>query len=186
MTLSTSFPKVELSGVLFDRVTERQTCQHVRDAIAQGTGGFIVTANLDHLVRCRRNPSYLQLVRDADLVVADGMPLIWASRLQGTPLPERVAGSTLCLSLAEGLAQDGRSVYLLGGNEGVAEHAAQSLKERFAGLKIAGTFYPPFGFEKDQDAVEQIRTAISRITARCSLRGTWFTQTGRTDRKVAP
>ncbi len=58
------------------------------------------------------------------------------------------------------MAQDGRSVYLLGGNEGVAEQAAQSLKVRFPGLKIAGTFYPPFGFEKDQDAVEQIRTAI--------------------------
>jgi N-acetylglucosaminyldiphosphoundecaprenol N-acetyl-beta-D-mannosaminyltransferase len=101
-----------------------------------------------------------ELVGSADLVVADGMPLIWASRLQGTPLPERVAGSTLCLSLARTLGAAKRSLFLLGGNEGIAEAASEELKRRFPGLIIAGTHYPPFGFEKDAAQMESIQAKL--------------------------
>ena len=90
-----------LGNVAFHHITEADTCQHISESQGRGQGGFMVTANLDHLLRCNRHPEYLALVRKADLVVADGMPLIWASHIQGTPLPERVAGSTLCLSLAK-------------------------------------------------------------------------------------
>ncbi len=120
----------------------------------------MVTANLDHLLRCNRHPEYLDLVRKADLVVADGMPLIWASRIQGTPLPERVAGSSLCLSLAEAISPLGRSIFLLGGNPGVAERAAKVLAQRFPGLIIAGTYCPPLGFERIPAEIDCIRSMI--------------------------
>lgn len=156
----TNRPRIELQGIVFDAITESQTCALIIDALHRQCGGYVVTANLDHLLRCNRFRRYKSLVRQADLVVADGMPLIWASHLQGTPLPERVAGSTLCLSLARALAEHGYSLFLLGGNTGVAEQAARVLKERFHGLRIAGTFFPEFGFEKDPAQLEAIRYHI--------------------------
>ena len=81
-----------LDGVRIDVVDEQQACQRILLGLAEGTGGTVVTVNIDHLVCCRRDPVYYGLVDRAALVVADGMPLVWASRLQGTALPERVAG----------------------------------------------------------------------------------------------
>jgi N-acetylglucosaminyldiphosphoundecaprenol N-acetyl-beta-D-mannosaminyltransferase len=150
-------PRIDLQGIVFDAITESETCDRIVDALQQQRGGSVVTINLDHFIRCNRFPRYRSLVSRADLVVADGMPLIWASRLQGTPLPERVAGSTLCLSLARALAARGKSLFLLGGNPGVAKQAARVLKERFPGLHIAGTYFPAFGFEKDPAQIEAIR-----------------------------
>jgi N-acetylglucosaminyldiphosphoundecaprenol N-acetyl-beta-D-mannosaminyltransferase len=84
------------------------------------------------------------------------MPLIWASRLAGAELPERVAGSSLIWTLPERAARDGASVFLLGGNEGAADHAAEVLRERHPGLSIAGTLCPPFGFDHDEAQLDGI------------------------------
>ena len=149
-----------LDGVWIDVVDEQQACQRILSELADGTGGTVVTVNIDHMVRCRRDPAYRSLVDRAELVVADGMPLVWASRLQGTALPERVAGSSLTLTLAAALAAQGHSLFLLGGNPGVAEAAGRILAERFCGLRIAGVYCPPFGFEQDQTAMQRIRAAL--------------------------
>jgi N-acetylglucosaminyldiphosphoundecaprenol N-acetyl-beta-D-mannosaminyltransferase len=85
----------------------------------------------------------------ADLVVADGMPLVWAGELQGSPLPERVAGSSLILSLTAAAADAGASVFLLGGNPGTADAAAARLVKLSPQLRVAGTLCPPFGFDHD-------------------------------------
>jgi N-acetylglucosaminyldiphosphoundecaprenol N-acetyl-beta-D-mannosaminyltransferase len=85
----------------------------------------------------------------ADLVLADGMPHVWASRVRGTALPERVAGSDLIWSLTGEAARRARSVFLLGGEPGACEKAAERLREEFPELRIAGTLCPPHGFERD-------------------------------------
>ena len=92
----------------------------------------------------------------ADLVLADGMPLVWASRLQATPLPERVAGSDLIWSLSRRAATRGASVYLVGGNPGSAEAAAGVLRDAAPGLEVAGAHSPPMGFLDDDG--ERLRT----------------------------
>ncbi|MCC6660734.1 MAG: WecB/TagA/CpsF family glycosyltransferase [Phycisphaerales bacterium] len=117
--------------------------------LAAGRGGWVVTPNLEILRRLTTEPALATLVAPADLRLADGMPLIWASRLQRTPLPARVAGSDLIWSLTGRAARDGRSVFLLGGNPGAAEHAAAEFARRFPGLRVAGHHCPPMGFEKD-------------------------------------
>jgi N-acetylglucosaminyldiphosphoundecaprenol N-acetyl-beta-D-mannosaminyltransferase len=149
-----------LDGVRIDVVDEQQARQRILSGLAKGAGGSVVTVNIDHMVRCRRDPAYRSLVDRAELVVADGMPLVWGSRLQGTALPERVAGSSVTLSLAADLAEQGRSLFLLGGNPGVAEAAGRVLAERFRGLRIAGTYCPPFGFERDRTEMQRIREAL--------------------------
>jgi len=149
-------------GVSLDCLSEAQTVDLLAKRIDDSVGAFVVTANLDHLRRCRKDPAYRQLVSKADVVVADGMPLIWASRLQGgNQLPERVAGSTMMFSLCQRAANDGHSIFLLGGYpEEVAEQAGEALKEKYPGLKIAGTFCPPFGFEHDEAQMQQIEQML--------------------------
>src|SRR5262245_55077485 len=90
-----TFPVVNLRGVDLHAVTDQQLIKHILDEIDYGRGGTVVTPNLDHLRRCLDDLSFGALVAEADVVVADGMPLVWAARIQGTPLPMRVAGSDL-------------------------------------------------------------------------------------------
>lgn len=161
MLAEEAFLRVKLGHVLFHTATEAETCTHISRCLDAKRGGSVVTVNLDHLLRCKRHADYREIVSRADIVVADGMPLIWASRIQGTPLPERVAGSSLCLSLAAELAQANRSIFLLGGDPGVAEQAAKVLTQRFAGLRIAGTHFPPLGFEKDPAELDLIRQQLT-------------------------
>tara|TARA_R110002072_G_scaffold42064_20_gene118604 strand:+ start:16804 stop:17571 length:768 start_codon:yes stop_codon:yes gene_type:complete len=149
-------------GMSLDCLSEAQTVELLAKRIDDGVGAFVVTANLDHLRRCRKDTAYRLLVSEADVVVADGMPLIWASRLQGgNQLPERVAGSTMMFSLCQRAANDGHSIFLLGGYpEEVAEQAGQALEEKYPGLQIAGTFCPPFGFEHDETQMQQIEQML--------------------------
>jgi N-acetylglucosaminyldiphosphoundecaprenol N-acetyl-beta-D-mannosaminyltransferase len=106
------------------------------------------------------DPELRRMVEQADLVVPDGMPLIWASRLQRTPLPERVAGSTLVCELPPAAAAAGASVFLLGGAPGVADAAAARLRERSPELEIAGTLCPPYGVERSPAELERIQAAV--------------------------
>lgn len=130
--------------------------------LAAGRGGWIVTANLDILRRYVFDAAFRHLVRHANVVVADGMPLVWASLLQGTPLPERVAGSDLISSLSAGAARAGRSVFLLGGDAGTAERAALALRAACPGLHVCGTWYPPLGFEHDPAHMAAMRLALRK------------------------
>ena len=101
----TAWPRtVALGPLRVHTVTQAECVAHLLRELEAGRGGWLLTANLDHLRLCDRDPDYLRLCREASLVVADGMPLVWASRLQRTPLPERVAGSDLLGSLCAAAA----------------------------------------------------------------------------------
>jgi N-acetylglucosaminyldiphosphoundecaprenol N-acetyl-beta-D-mannosaminyltransferase len=154
--------RVVLRGVAFDAVTEQQVVDRIVVAARGGAGGWVITPNLHFLVRAEGEPELRGLLARADLVIADGMPLIWASRLARTPLPERVAGSDLVSSLAHAAASAGLSVFLLGGEHGVAERAAAALVRSHPGLEVAGTHYPPLGFETDAHEFERLREALVR------------------------
>jgi N-acetylglucosaminyldiphosphoundecaprenol N-acetyl-beta-D-mannosaminyltransferase len=93
-------------------------------------------------------------------VLADGMPVVWASRLLGRPLPERVAGSSLVSTLSAGAARSGLSVYLLGGDPGTADAAAAELRRRHPMLHVAGTDCPERGFDVVPSAVDAIAERI--------------------------
>jgi len=161
MTRSDASPPRILVGVAeFDAFNESDVVARVRTGLDAGTGGWIVTPNADILRTLTREPSTAALTAPATIVVADGAPLIWAARLAGTPLPERVTGSSLVFSLAQDLAASKRSVFLLGGADGVPESAARELRVRFPGLRIAGTYSPPQGFDVDE---EGLRATVTRV-----------------------
>jgi N-acetylglucosaminyldiphosphoundecaprenol N-acetyl-beta-D-mannosaminyltransferase len=123
----------------------------------------VVTPNVNHAVLLYEQPALREVYRHADLVLADGAPLIALARLRGRPLPERVAGSDLVPRLLAG-APDGLRVYLLGAGPGVAETAAEEIHARWPQAKVVGCASPPLGFEHDPavdgevvDAVNQAR-----------------------------
>lgn len=151
---------VELMGLGLAGLTRAETTGLVLEALDHSCGGWICPVNLDVLRQVVHSDELKSLVESADLVVADGMPLVWAARLQGTPLPERIAGSSLVVTLSAALAQRGRSVYMLGGNEGTAQAAGARLEGMLPGFRLAGWCCPSLGFEHSSEQVERIMTDV--------------------------
>lgn len=168
-------PRVVVGGLPFDHVTEDQAVAVVEHGMLAGEGGWVVTPNVDIWLRTRREPECAELVERADLVVADGMPLVWAAWLAGTPLPQRVPGSTLVERLCEMAASHRRGIYIVGGGIGdTAERAGRALAARYAGLRFAGAVAPDFGFEKDPAQVADIVSAVRDSGAELVLVGLGF------------
>jgi len=155
-------PTVELAGLPFGRLTRYEVVEHVARALDRGTGGWLLTANLDFLRYLATDRRARELFGEVDLVVADGMPLVWAARLQGHVLPDRVAGSDLVWLLAERAARDGRSIFLLGGNPGAAEEAARRLRERWPTLRIAGISSPWISGLPAPTELQELRATLER------------------------
>ena len=153
--------RVTIAGGWVHKLTMAQTIDRIDNAIAQGQGGWVVTPNLDILHKLTHDDEFAKLVEPATLRLADGMPLVWASKLAGDPLPERVAGSDLVWHICQRAAERNYSVFLLGGDEGIADKAAGVLQEKYQGLRVVGTHCPPFGFEKDETEMQTIRTKLS-------------------------
>lgn len=141
-TSTSPFPKVRLCGLDFSSVTQTQLIEHMLDELRANRGGWIVTANLDILLRHTRDDRARAAYNEADLVVADGMPLVWASHVQGEPFPERVTGSGLVGALALACERAGRSILLLGGAPGSAEGAAERFRAKHPRLRIHGDSSP--------------------------------------------
>lgn len=99
-----------------------------------------------------QNPDLQSINQQAAFIVTDGVPLVWASRWQRSPLPERVAGSDLIFELCAMAAHEGHRVFFLGGAPGIAEEAAQRLQARYPELQVVGTKCPPF---REPTSVEQ-------------------------------
>jgi N-acetylglucosaminyldiphosphoundecaprenol N-acetyl-beta-D-mannosaminyltransferase len=155
--------RISLFGITIDNLTMVQAVERIGELLKEGRGQhYVATPNVDHIVRLYKDCAFRQAYASASLVLADGMPVIWASRLLRRPLQMRVTGADLLPAVCEMAASTGRSVFLLGGLAGVAERAAHNLRLRYAGLQIAGTYSPALGFERD--AAERARI-IERINA---------------------
>ncbi|MDP3150310.1 MAG: WecB/TagA/CpsF family glycosyltransferase [Ignavibacteria bacterium] len=116
----------------------------------------IFTPNSNFVVKANRDANFLAILNQADILIPDGMPLIWASKFLNTPLKEKVSGSSLFFSICELAARCGYSLYFLGGDQGVAEKAAFELKKKYHKINIVGTYYAPFGFEYDDSENQKI------------------------------
>lgn len=154
------FPSVSLYDVPLLAVNQSQCIELIMDGLDSGGGGWCTTIHLSMLHQITREPEIRKLVENSTFCIADGISLVWASRLRGTPLPERVCGCDLIYSLSEAAAHRGRSIFLLGGNRDTAGEAAEILKQRYKNLKIAGTYYPPMGFEQNREHIEAITESL--------------------------
>ena len=157
--------QIELFGCRIDRMRTPQAVARVYDLIARrnGTCQYVVTPNVDHVVMLEHHQALRRAYNDAALVLADGMPVVLASRLLGRGLPERVTGADLVPAMfAQAEQRGGLRVFLLGALPGVAPRAASNIVTRWPAVEIVGTCSPPLGFEHDAD---QARAILERISA---------------------
>jgi len=131
-----AWPTCDVDGLPLAVVDSARLVDHMFASLGRGRGGWLVTANLDFLCRYVRDAECRALYDAADIRVADGMPLVWAARLQGDPRLARIAGSSLVWDLAARASEAGRSVFLLGGAGDSARRAAGVLRERWPRLEV--------------------------------------------------
>ncbi|MGE0708815.1 MAG: WecB/TagA/CpsF family glycosyltransferase [Planctomycetota bacterium] len=141
--------RVELLGARIHDLAFGEALERISALVAADRRALVVTPNVDHLVRLERDVAFRAAYAAADLVLADGVPLLWACRLLGRPLRAKVSGSDLLPAYAELAAARGHRLYFLGGRPGAAVRAAQVLAARHAGLQVVGIDVPPVGFERD-------------------------------------
>jgi len=125
---------------------------------------YVVTPNVDHTLMIQQSERFRNVYADAHLVLADGMPVVLASRLLRRRIPERVTGADLVPSLfAAATEEQPLRVYLLGAGPGVGERAAKNIETRWPSVSVVGTYSPPFGFENDKAENESILEKINAV-----------------------
>jgi len=156
------FDRVWIWGVPLARLTYRETLDEVDRLIRRREPAFFITANLHYAMLSGRHERLRSVNDEAAFLVADGMPLVWYSRLTRRPLPERVAGADLICMLFEQAAERGHRVFLLGGAGDVAQEVARICQERYASLQIVGVEAPMLNEmspEEHEALVARIRQA---------------------------
>lgn len=149
--------RVRILELSIDRVDMAEVFQRVENHIRDGRPGHIVTVNIRFLSMAMRDHQFADIINGADLAVTDGMPLIWLSRLLKAPVPQRITGCDLIYSFSRLAAEKGYSIFILGGQPGVAEEAARRLCQMNPGLKVAGTHHGYFSEAEEPAVVELIR-----------------------------
>lgn len=178
---------IAILGIPIDNLTMEETVERIFAMIEayanDGRPRQVATVNVDFVVNTLswrlsriRHPELLDILRRADLVTADGMPIVWTSKLLRTPLKERVTGADLVPRLAEEAAKRQKSIYFLGGLGDVGKQAAELLKDRYPGLRIAGAYSPFVSTEGEkliwaEDEDRSIIEGINRSSADILLIG---------------
>ena len=153
---------IAVLGLPLDHVTLDQAVSRIEQMIVEQGTHQVATANLDFWIKSNADSHLHRIIAGCDLVVADGMPLVWASRLLGAPLPERVTGIDIVPRLMELSSTRGYRIFLLGGGPRVAERTRALFETRFPGVQICGTFSPPVSELKNMDhseIIDKVRAA---------------------------
>lgn len=149
--------RVDLFGVPVDALTMDETVKRIRAWVASGDPHQHVVLNAAKVVELERSPALADVIRQCDLVSPDGVSVVWASRLLGQPLPERVNGTDLMERLVATAANDGNTVFFLGARPDVVAKTVEAFKDRHPELKVAGYHH---GFwTDDQDIIRVVRLA---------------------------
>ena len=157
--------RINVLGVGFDNVTMAEATARGRELLAAEGAHYVVTPNPEIVEACRADAEAMAAVNGANLVLPDGIGVIYGAKMLKTPLKERVPGIEFGTAMIEYCAKSGKSVYLLGAKPGVAEQAAENLKQRFAGLTVAGT--ADGYFKDDAKAAEAIRASGADLALIC-------------------
>jgi N-acetylglucosaminyldiphosphoundecaprenol N-acetyl-beta-D-mannosaminyltransferase len=155
--------RIELMGCQVDNLSMEETLNTVEGFIASGQPHQHVVVNVDKLVKARDDAELRNIINNCALINADGMPVVWASRLLGKPLKERVAGVDLFEALMQRSAEKGWRVYLLGAREEIVSRVKQIYEIRFPNLQFAGYRNGYWKPEEESAVVDQITLARADI-----------------------
>ena len=153
--------KQPLLNTYVNNVNMNETVQAIEDMIASEKRSYIVAINVDVVMKIE-NDSYLKELTDrADMVLVDGKPLEWIAKWHKRPIKAKISGSDLVPLLCKRATEKGYSLFIIGGKDGIAEKAKQNLERDLPGIRIVGTYAPPFGFERDEKELNRINEMIS-------------------------
>lgn len=171
---------IAILGVPFDKVTTTDTLRLISEMIDSRRPHYAATANVDFVVQALGDVELRRILTDADMVLCDGMPLVWASHFLGNALPERVAGSDLVPELLAEAERKGWRVFFLGSTDESLARAAENVRVKHPQLQLVGTYSPPFKplLEMDQDDIlQRIRAArpdILLVAFGCPKQEKWI------------
>jgi N-acetylglucosaminyldiphosphoundecaprenol N-acetyl-beta-D-mannosaminyltransferase len=161
---------VSVLGIRVDRLTQRQALDYIDQLISlrrehseEVRCQQVITVNTEFVIEAQRNTAFRACINEAELVVPDGMGIVWATRYLGRPAPERVTGTDTLPELAKLCAARGYRLYLLGAAPGVAESAAERLCALAPDLQIAGTYAGSPDPAEEEPILERIRQAQADV-----------------------
>lgn len=153
--------KQTLLNTYINNLTMQEAVDEVEKMIAADKKTYIVAINVDVVIKIEKDPYLKKIVDSADMVLVDGKPLVWISKLYGRPLKAKISGSDLVPILCQKAAEKKHKIFIIGGKEGIAEQAKRRLEYQFPDIQIVGTYAPPFGFEENADELSKINKMIS-------------------------
>jgi N-acetylglucosaminyldiphosphoundecaprenol N-acetyl-beta-D-mannosaminyltransferase len=153
--LFSTAPPLAILGIPFDNVSTAETLRVIEEMVISRRPHYLATANVDFLVQAMQDVELRRILFDAHMVLCDGTPLVWASRLLGNPLPERVAGSDIVPMLIKEAAEKGYRPFFLGASPDAIETAVLKIRQQYPALRVAGYYSPPFNrlLEMDHDEI---------------------------------
>lgn len=149
--------KINILGVNFDNVNMQEAVEKCKEFIASDTGHLVVTPNPEIVMRAKDNPEFKEIINNASLVIPDGIGIIKAGNILGTPLKERVAGYDLICNLFEEGKDGSISFYFWGSKPGIAEKAKEKIQEKYPNLRVLGTHNGYFNADEEKQIVAEIK-----------------------------
>lgn len=157
--------RVKFMNIFVDDVTLAEALEHIEYCVKERKIGHVITLNTDQIVRIERDEFFKKICENCELLLVDGHPLMKIAKKYKMPFKEKICGSDLVPVLCALAANKGYSIFLLGAAPGVANKAADNLVAKYPGLKVAGTYSPPIGFEKDEAEIEKINAMLKESRA---------------------
>lgn len=154
--------RVRIGRIWIDAVTFDQALEAIAGLVQRGQGGSVFTPNVDHVVLAEENDAFGAAYAETSISVADGQPVVWASKLLGTPVPEKISGSDLIEPVLKMAGRSGWRVYLLGGAPGVAAEAGERARRDF-GVDVVGTSSPYVRLDGSPGDLDQGAPEISPV-----------------------
>jgi len=143
-----------------DDISMEEAILHVEQCIKDHKIVHVITPNVDQIVRIEWDDKFKQICDSCELLLVDGQPLMWVSKLYGKQFKQKISGSDLVPALCKIASKKGYAVFFLGAAPGVAIRAAEILGKKYPYLKIAGVYSPPLGFEKDKEEIKLINEML--------------------------
>lgn len=163
--------RIHFMNIEIDNVTTDEAVNLIKKCINDNEKMFVVTPNVDHMVKLQANDSFLNAYKNAGLVAVDGTPIMVAAKWYGTPLKEKITGPKLTEETVKMAAANGFSIFVLGAGPGIGDRAAKQLLKKYPGFHYVGSYSPPFGFEKRIDERRKIIDIVNQAKPQIVITG---------------
>ena len=158
---------IEMLGVKIDSITAAYALKKAEQLVRKPGVSMIFTPNPEIVMAAYEDPEFKEILNSADMCTPDGIGVVYAAKMLGTPVPERVAGFDLTCGLLDSIRKTGEGVFLFGAKPGVAETAADNLKQKYPGLHISGVQHGYFSDEENDEIVQKINDSGAKLLLVC-------------------